>query len=172
MYLVSWGSKYFEIFHTKSRRWYRIMPAVVPWDFWHDFYWPTPEQLLIILITDIRSCFWGLRRHLYTLLQCLLWSTAIAAKGSLLHSELVLLLYDGMFVFLICVSLLIKKLYSLILTWTASRKLVRLTENNFQLRTWQALGITTEKSKKLHLIVVQNYFSKGCNSLWHAWKNN
>lgn len=85
---------------------------------------------------------------LHIITQCLLWSTAITAKGSLLHTELFLLVYDGMFMFLIFVSLLIKILYSLILTWTTSRKLISFIEKNFHLRTWQALGITREKHKK------------------------
>lgn len=59
-----------NLFHTRSRRiLYWITLSVVPWDFWHDFfYWPTPAQLLMILITNNRSYFWGLRTHLCTLL--------------------------------------------------------------------------------------------------------
>jgi len=39
-------------FHTKSRRilhWIRL--SVASWDLQHDFYWPTPTQLLMTLIT-------------------------------------------------------------------------------------------------------------------------
>lgn len=71
---------------------------------------------------------------LHIITQYLLWSTAIAAKNSLLDIELFLLVYDGMFLFLICISQLTTILYSLMSTWTKSRKLTGFTEKKFCLR--------------------------------------